>query len=187
MGVMQDSNKAVSIDFKTAGSLIYIIGTTYNELGGSEYYKSLGFIGNSVPRVNPGKAKELMDNLSLATARGLLKACHDISDGGIGVAIAEMAFAGWLGATIRLNEVPLGEPVNRDDLILFSESNSRFLAEVAAENKQEFEKAMGKSAFSRIGEVTSPEMLEIYGLKGDKALSVSIKKLKEAWQKPLDW
>ena len=187
MGVMQDSNKAVSIDFKTAGSLIYIIGTTYNELGGSEYYKSLGFIGNSVPRVNPGKAKELMDNLSLATARGLLKACHDISDGGIGVAIAEMAFAGWLGATIRLNEVPLGEPVNRDDLILFSESNSRFLAEVAAENKQEFEKAMGKSALSRIGEVTSSEMLEIYGLKGDKALSVSIEKLKEAWQKPLSW
>jgi phosphoribosylformylglycinamidine synthase len=187
MGIIQDSNKAVSMDFKTAGSLIYIIGTTYNELGGSEYYKSLGFTGNSVPRVNPGKAKELMDNLSVATQKGLVKACHDISDGGIGVAIAEMAFAGGLGATFKLNEVPLGEPVNRDDLILFSESNSRFLAEVAAENKQEFEKMLDKTSFANIGEVTSSEILEIYGLKGDKALSVSIKKLKEAWQKPLDW
>jgi len=187
MGVMQDSNKAVSMDFKTAGSLIYIVGTTYNELGGSEYFKSLGFTGNRVPRVNPDKAKELMDNLSAATGKRLVKACHDISDGGLGVAIAEMAFAGGLGAAIRLNEVPLGEPTDRDDFILFSESNSRFLAEVAPEDKEEFERIMGKSAFSRIGEVTSSDMLEVYGLKGDNVLSVSIEKLKEAWQKPLDW
>ena len=187
MGVMEDSNKAVSMDFKTAGSLIYIIGVTYNELGGSEYYKGLGFTGNSVPRVNPGKAKEIMDNLSLATEKGLIKACHDISDGGFGVAIAEMAFAGGLGATIKLNEVPLGESIDRDDFILFSESNSRFLAEVAPGDKEEFEKTMSKSAFSRIGEVTSSEMLEIYGLNNKKVLSTHTNELKKAWQKPLNW
>jgi phosphoribosylformylglycinamidine synthase len=187
MSVIQDSNKAISMSLKTTGSLIYVIGTTYNELGGSEYYKNLGFTGNSVPKVNPKKAKELMDNLGQATQKGLVKACHDISDGGLGVAIAEMAFAGELGATIKLNAVPLGEPVNRNDFILFSESNSRFLAEVAVENKQEFQKAMGKSTYAHIGNVTSSKKLEIYGLQDDMVVGISVKKLKEAWQKPLDW
>jgi phosphoribosylformylglycinamidine synthase len=128
-----------------------------------------------------------MNNLSLATERGLVRACHDISEGGLGVAIAEMAFAGGLGANARLKEVPLGKPNNRDDFILFSESNSRFLAEVAPENKDKFEKTMGKSIFARIGEVTSSQTLEIYGLKGNKVLAIPIDKLKEAWQKPLSW
>ncbi|HEX78566.1 MAG TPA: phosphoribosylformylglycinamidine synthase subunit PurL [Dehalococcoidia bacterium] len=187
MGVIEDSNKVVSMDFKTAGNLIYIIGSTSNELGGSEYFSSLGFTGNSVPRLNPKQAKDLMDNLSLATEVGLVKACHDLSDGGLGVAIAEMAFAGGLGANIRLVDVPLGETIQRDDYILFSESNSRFLAEVSPQDKDGFEKAMGKSTFARIGEVTSFETLEIYGLKGDKVLDIPIDKLKEAWQKPLGW
>jgi len=180
-------SSSVSMDFKTAGSLIYIVGETFNELGGSEYYKSLGFTGNNVPKVNPKKAKELMDKLSLAMEKGLVKACHDISDGGLGVAIAEMAFAGGLGATIKLSEVPLGEPLDRNDLILFSESNSRFLAEVSLENKDVFEKILGKTPYAVIGKVASSEMLDIYGLKSDKVLSVSIKKLKEAWQKPLNF
>jgi len=140
-----------------------------------------------VPKVNPHRAKELMDNLSLATERGLVKACHDLSDGGLGVAIAEMAFAGGLGATARLKLVPLGEHINRDDFILFSESNSRFLVEVAPEDKDDFEEIMGKTSFACIGEVTSSQMLEIYGLKDDKVLIVPIDKLKEAWQKPLNW
>ncbi len=187
MGVMQDSNKAISMDFKTPGNLIYIIGATNSELGGSEYYKSLGFTGNNIPKVNPEKARELMDNLSTATGKGLVKACHDISDGGLGVAVAEMAFAGGLGASISLKKVPLGESIDRDDLILFSESNNRFLAEVTPADRQQFESIMNKSAFAHIGEVNSSKMLEIYGLKDDKVLSVSIKQLKEAWQKPLDW
>jgi phosphoribosylformylglycinamidine synthase len=188
ISVMHDSNKAVSMDFKAAGDLIYIIGTTDNELGGSEYFKTLGFIGNNVPRVNPKQAKELMHNLSFAAEKGLVKACHDLSDGGLGVAIAEMAFAGGLGATIKIREVPLGEPIDRNDFILFSESNSRFLVEVALEDKDRFEKAMGKTIFAHIGKVTSSEMLEIYGLiKDDKVLAVPIDRLKEAWQKPLGW
>jgi phosphoribosylformylglycinamidine synthase len=187
IAVMQDTNKALSMDFKNSSSLIYIIGKTYNELGASEYYKSLGFTGNKVPKLNPIKAKEIMHNLSYATGRGLVKACHDLSDGGLAVAIAEMAFAGGLGAVIRLKEIPLGEPINRDDFILFSESNSRFLVEVAPADRQEFEKVMGKAVFAHIGEVTPSEQLEICGLNKEIVLSENINKLKEAWQKPLDW
>ena len=186
IGVMDDVNRAVSMDFKNAGDLIYIVGTTQCELGGSEYFRARGFIGNSVPRVNPQQAKRLMDSLSAATGKGLVRACHDCSEGGIGVAVAEMAFAGGLGASIHLKEVPLGETIDRDDFILFSESNSRFLVEVTPENRDEFERIMKGTSFAAIGQVTGSEILEIYGLKGRKVLA-SLGDLKEAWQKPLRW
>jgi phosphoribosylformylglycinamidine synthase len=187
IGVMGGTSRAVSMDLKKAGDLIYIVGTTQNELGGSEYFRTLGFIGSSVPRVNPHQAKELMERLSQTVEQGLVRACHDLSEGGIGVAIAEMAFAGRLGAQVSLKDVPLGEPMDRDDLILFSESNSRFLVEVAPDDKDEFERVMDKTSFASIGQVTPSEMLEIYGIGGRKVISVSIAKLKEAWQKPLSW
>ena len=187
ISVMEDVNRAISMDFKGAGDLIYIVGTTHNELGGSEYFKLHGFTGNSVPKVNPHQGKELMDRLSMATERGLVRACHDCSEGGIGVAVAEMAFAGGLGATVYLKSVPVGEPIDRDDLILFSESNSRFLVEVAPENKGEFEEGMKGISFAAIGQVTNSEVLEIYGLDGRRIVLKSLSQLKEAWQKPIRW
>jgi phosphoribosylformylglycinamidine synthase len=186
MGVMEDVNRAVSMDFKRAGDLIYIVGTTQNELGGSEYLGIHGFTGNSVPKVNPRQGKKLMDRLSRATERVLVRACHDCSEGGIGVAVAEMAFAGGLGATIQLKSVPLGEPIDRDDFILFSESNSRFLVEVAPENREEFEKTIGDS-LAVIGEVAPSPVLEVYGVDGGKVIRASLGELKEAWQRPLRW
>jgi phosphoribosylformylglycinamidine synthase II len=187
MAVMEDISKVVSMDCKQAGNLIYIVGTTYDELGGSHYYHVRGAVGNKVPRVNPEKGKKLMEDLSAATAKGLVKACHDLSEGGLGVAAAEMAFAGGLGMIIHLGKVPLGETINRNDNILFSESNSRFLVEIAPEDKERFERAMKGIALAIIGEVTKDDKLEIYGIKGKKVVSTPIAGLKEAWQKPLGW
>ncbi|MFC1983675.1 phosphoribosylformylglycinamidine synthase subunit PurL [Chloroflexota bacterium] len=187
VGVMEDTGCAISMDFKQAGDLIYIVGTTQNELGGSEYFRSRDFIGNSVPKVNPHLAKELMNKLSTATEKGLVRACHDCSDGGIGVAIAEMAFAGELGASINLAAIPLGEPIDRDDFILFSESNSRFLVEIAPDRQADFERIIDGVSLSNIGQVTDSEVLQVYGLKGDMVVSKSLGELKEAWQKPLRW
>ena len=187
IGVMEDVSRAISMDFKKAGGLIYIVGTTQSELGGSEYFRTHGFIGNSVPKVNPQLGKELMHRLSMATEKGLVRACHDLSEGGIGVALAEMAFAGGLGATIHLEHVPLGGPIDRDDFILFSESNSRFLVEVAPENRDEFEAIMSGTGFAALGQVTDSEVLEVCGLEGRKVVNDSISELKEAWQRPLKW
>jgi len=187
IGVMEDVNRAVSMDFKKDGDLIYIVGTTWNEMGGSEYFRTRGFVGNRVPRVNPHRARELMDSLSAATERGLVRACHDCSDGGIGVAVAEMAFAGGLGAVVHLTSVPLGEPVDRDDFILFAESNSRFLVEVATESKAEFEKVMGTTSLATVGKVTTSGMLEVYGVNGERIVAMSLGELKEAWQRPIRW
>ncbi|MCJ7743920.1 MAG: phosphoribosylformylglycinamidine synthase subunit PurL [Dehalococcoidales bacterium] len=187
IGILDDVSRAVSMDFKRAGDLIDMVGTTYNELGGSEYFKLKGFIGNRVPKVNPQRARELMERLSRATEKGLVRACHDCSDGGLGVAVAEMAFAGGLGANIHLQTVPQGESIDRDDFVLFSESNSRFLVEVAPENKDEFEAIMSGTSCAAIGRVTDTEALEIYGLDGKKVVSASLTDLKEAWQRPLRW
>jgi len=187
ISVMEDVNQAVSMDLKKAGNLIYIVGTTQNELGGSEYFRAQGFVGNSVPKVNPHQGKQLMDCLSAATGKGLVRACHDCSDGGIGVALAEMAFAGGLGAAIYLESVPLGEPIDRDDFILFSESNSRFLVEVAPESQAEFEQVMGATSLAAIGQVTDSEVLEVYGVNGSRIVAKSLGELKEAWQRPIRW
>ncbi len=186
LGVMDDIKQAVSMDFKKAGDLIDIVGATYSELGGSEYLASRGFIGNRVPKVNPQQSKKLMDSLSQATNKGLVRACHDCSDGGLGVAVAEMAFAGGLGASVDLRSVPLGEPIDRDDFIFFSESNSRFLAEVTPENKDKFERIMKGITFAAIGKVTNSGLLDVVGIK-DRQFSIPIGELKEAWQKPLRW
>jgi phosphoribosylformylglycinamidine synthase II len=187
MAVMDNVERAVTMDCKREDDLVYIIGTTLNELGGSQYYGVLGYVGNRVPMVDSKKGKRLMDTLSAVTEKGLVRACHDLSDGGIGVAAAEMAFAGGLGMVIHLGQVPLGEPINRDDYVLFSESNTRFLVEIAPGDRQQFEAMMAGVDFAAIGEVTSKERLDVYGLSEEIVLSALIAELKEAWQRPLSW
>jgi phosphoribosylformylglycinamidine synthase len=175
------------MDFKKAGNLVYIIGMTKNELGGSEYFRTRGYLGNSVPEVDPVYSKDIMDKLSGAIAGGMVRSCHDCSEGGIAVALAEMAFAGGLGADIDLEAVPLGDDIKRDDYILFSESNSRFLAEVPPEKQKDFEKAMTGTDCAAIGRVTAGDKLRINGLDGSRIISAALPELKEAWQKPLRW
>jgi phosphoribosylformylglycinamidine synthase len=187
MGIVEDVKRSVSMDFKQTGALIYIVGETKNELGGSAYLDTKKFIGNSVPKVEPAKAKLLMEKLALASEKGLVKACHDCSEGGIGVAVAEMAFAGGLGAEIKIKAIPVADKISRDDFILFSESNSRFIVEVTPENKDKFEKTLKGVSFANIGIVNDTNQLEISGLNGKKIVSEKIGDLKEAWQKPLRW
>jgi len=187
VAVMEQVERAISMDCKQEGNLIYIVGTTYDELGGSHYYGIHGFIGNNVPHVDPRRGKRLMDALSATTDKGLVRACHDLSEGGLGVAAAEMAFAGGLGMAIHLANVPLGSLLNKDDLILFSESNTRFLLEVAPKDRHQFEKMMAGVDCAAIGEVISDRSLKIYGLSGEQVLSTPLAELKEAWQNPLRW
>ena len=128
-----------------------------------------------------------MDTLSTAMKMGLVRACHDLSEGGIGVAVAEMAFAGDLGIVIHLERVPLGEAMDRDDYVFFSESNTRFLIEIAPKDRHQFEDMIAGVDFAAIGQVTNKGKFEVYGLNGEVVLSAPIAELKEAWQRPLRW
>jgi phosphoribosylformylglycinamidine synthase len=195
IAVMEDANKTISMYVKEAGDLIYVVGQTYDELGGSHYYDTLGFMGNNVPRVFSLQAKQIFAALSKASTLGLIKAMHDCSEGGIGVALAEMAFSGGLGMDLFLSEVPYKEglsakryPLNaRNDVILFSESNSRFIVEVDKKNQKAFEKVLKGIPLGLIGCVNADKEFKVYGLDGKICVKARIDALKDAWQKPLRW
>jgi phosphoribosylformylglycinamidine synthase len=173
------------MDIKEAGNPIYIIGETFDELGGSHYYAVRGFIGNNVPTVRIKTAKTNMDALIRAMDDGLVRACHDCSEGGIGVAAAEMAFAGNLGIRLKLSAVP--SEMTTDDKILFSESNSRFLVEVEKSRVSEFEKIMEKAVYAKVGEVTKARKLVVEGVDGTIVVEEVLDTLKEVWQSTFRW
>ncbi|MGA2774468.1 MAG: phosphoribosylformylglycinamidine synthase subunit PurL [Candidatus Omnitrophota bacterium] len=187
ISIMDDVQEAVSMYTKEAGDLIYIVGETFAELGASHYYDLCGVIGNNVPKVNMKKARLIFDSLTKATSSGLIKAMHDCSDGGLGVAAAEMAFAGGLGMELFLSEVPYKSKEKRNDFILFSESNSRFIVEVDKDKQKQFERLLKGLPFGLIGCVRDKKYFKVYGLDSEVCLQADIKDLKEAWQKPFSW
>ncbi|MBP7836175.1 MAG: phosphoribosylformylglycinamidine synthase subunit PurL [Candidatus Omnitrophica bacterium] len=186
ISVMDDISKAVSMYAKGAGNLVYVVGESFDELGGSHYYDLFGAIGNNVPKVNIKKARSIFDTLSRASAKGLVCSMHDCSEGGLGVSLAEMAFSGGLGMNVFLSSVPYtGE--KRDDFILFSESNSRFVVEVDKTKQKEFERNLKGACFALIGCLSAKKEFKVYGLDGKICINSNINTLKDAWQKPLRW
>jgi phosphoribosylformylglycinamidine synthase len=185
LAVMPDVTKAVTMDAKVAGDHVYIVGVTRDELGASRYYAHHGAVGNRVPRVDTELGAKVFAGLSAATAAGRVRALHDCSEGGLAVALAEMAFAGHLGMEIDLGQVPT-ETRMEAPRILFSESNSRLLAEVAPEAVAGFEAALTKAGAPNacIGKLTPEGTLR---LKREGAIVVEspIDALREAWQAPL--
>lgn len=184
LGVVPDIRLAVSMDVKASNDLIYIVGRTFYELGGSEYYKLKGFLGKNVPKVRPYHAKKIFDAITKAIDLGLIKACHDLSEGGLAVAVAEMAFAGGYGIELDLRKVPC-EPLNRNDFVLFSESNSRFLIEVSEKAREDFENLMDGKVYAEIGKVTKTPRLCINGLNHEVIVDVSLNELLTSWKQTL--
>ncbi len=185
IGKIDDVRKAVTMDVKRPKDRVYVVGMTKDEMGGSEYYASIGFIGNDVPKVNASSAKRLYASLEKALNEGSVASCHDCSDGGLGVALAESAFSGDLGMTVELTKVPV-ENIKRADTILFSESQSRFVVTVAPDNVKRFEEIMKGNVFADVGAVTSQKSFAV--MDGEKVvLCAGIDELKEAWQKTLRW
>lgn len=183
---IDDVRKAVSIDFKKENDLVYILGETFEELGGSEYFAEKKLIGNNSPKVNAKTAKKLYKALHKAIEHEIVASCHDVSDGGIGVAIAESSFSGDLGAEIDLSEVKYNG-TKRNDFILFSETASRFIVSINPKNREKFEKILKGNCFAEIGKTTLDKKLKILGLNGRKVIDSNINGLKKAWKKTLGW
>ncbi|MFO7168317.1 MAG: AIR synthase-related protein, partial [Chloroflexota bacterium] len=136
----------------------------------------------AVPRVDLATAPRLMAALHAAIGRGLVRACHDLSEGGLAVAAAEMAIAGRLGLDLELARVPRDEGVVSDALALFAESTSRFLCEVRPEDAPAFEEALAGLPHARVGGVVAEQRLVAYGLDGAEVLRADVARLTEAWQ-----
>ncbi|GAB6166865.1 phosphoribosylformylglycinamidine synthase subunit PurL [Thermostilla marina] len=186
MGQLEDVEKAVTMDFKSPGNPVYIVGLTRNEMGGSHFAKVRKLTGGDAPTVDPELAKPLFAALHRAIESGYVRACHDLSEGGLAVSLAEMAFSGGCGAEIDIEPVPRDDETEASAAILFSESNSRFLVEVDASRTDAFEQALAGIPFARIGVVSDGTSLVVR--RGDAALiRAEIDDLKAAWQGPLDW
>jgi phosphoribosylformylglycinamidine synthase subunit PurSL len=184
IGQVDDVSRCVTMDLKEPGNLLYIVGRTRDELGGSHFHLVQSLSGGCVPQQSPSLAKDVFAAMHGAIHAGLVRACHDLSEGGLAVAAAEMAFAGGYGAEIELAGMPCGDldATSR----LFSESNTRFLCEVRRENGEAFESAMTDAVSGRIGNVTSDDRLTIRS-GGEAVVDCDLATLKDAWQRPLKW
>ena len=185
MGQIDDASKAITMDFKHRGNGIYLIGATREELGGSHASLVLKKSGGHVPKVDAALAMESYRKLHSAMDRGLVVSCHDLSEGGLAVAVSEMAFAGELGAELDLTQMRNSSFVDASDA-LFSESNSRLLVEVSPENAKDFENAMAGVTLYPIGRVTGGDHLTIH-CDGTELVNVAWRDLRDAWRSPLDF
>ena len=166
---------------------MYLVGLTKDELGGSHWYALEKAVGRHVPRVDLKLAPRIFAAVHAAIAAGSVRACHDLSEGGLAVTAAEMAFAADLGLEIDLAAVPREHVLNGDGRILFSESTTRFLVEVARSRVAEFEKALAGVPCTRVGEVTKNGRLVVRGVGGKTVVEAACDCLRSAWKKPLAW
>jgi len=185
IGIIDDVKHCVTMDFKKAGNSIYVIGTTFDELGGSIYLENLEQLGRNAPQVNFKKAVKTYQAVEKANKAGLIASLHDCSEGGVAVALAEMAFAGGLGATVLLKKLPYKGNQRREDVMLFSESNSRFVAEVSPANEKVLAKIFKGIPMARIGTVEETPEFVVYGLHDQPVINARIDELKEIWKAPL--
>ncbi len=181
VSVISDWEKVITSSFKNAGSLIYITGTTKPELGGSEYFRSLKLDQGLVPKVDKTQSLTTFRKLSETIEKGLVTSCHDLSEGGLSVSISEMCIGSGKGASIFLDQIPQ-EANMLDYEILFSESPSRFLVEVAKNKKNAFENEMAGVKFGLIGCVSADQRLIVYNKESKAIANLDIESLRESWK-----
>jgi len=188
---IDDVRKAVTLDFKQTGDLIYVIGFTHNELGASAFSRILGrmssvniYSDGNVPKVDPVFGKRIYTALSKAIKHGILRSAHSPARGGLAVGFALCSLGGNLGARINLNLAPHNEHL-RDDELLFSESNSRFIVTVAPKNKKKLEEIFKNIPHACVGTVTKDKTLVVQGVNKRRIISVGLDKLRKAFKETL--
>jgi phosphoribosylformylglycinamidine synthase len=179
LGLVPDVRRCVTMDLKEPGNVLYLLGETDDELGGSHYNLVHGLDGGAVPRVDLELAPGLFRALHDAIGRGLVRSCHDLSEGGLAVAVAEMAFAGAVGADVT-GLAKTGDLA--DAALLFSESQTRFIIEVTPANAPAFEARAAGLPLTRLGQTCKEPRLRIAGSNGEWVVWAALKDLKAAWR-----
>lgn len=177
VGVLEDVEKACTMDFKEEGDIIILLGETTEEIGGSEYLSRIhGLEKGEVPFINFALEKKLQALVLEAIEEGMIQSAHDLSEGGLAVALAESAITGELGAKVTIN----GDM--RRDLMLFSEGQSRFLLTAKKEVLESLKEKMDSAEvpYEILGEVGG-EKLEIT-IKEASTIDLSIEEMEGAWR-----
>jgi phosphoribosylformylglycinamidine synthase len=179
LAIIPEARRAITMDLKEAGNLLYIIGTTGDHFGGAHYPHRRN---NNLPRVDLEQAPRVLGALHSAIQAGFVRACHDLSEGGLAVAAAEMALAGRMGAHLDLRTVPHTAAPVTDEIVLFAESPTRLLAEVRPADAAAFEACLAGLPHARIGSVTGAQFLVVAGLSGKTVINLPVEALRETWQ-----
>ena len=179
VSLINDLSLALTLDWKAPGDLIYLLGGTLPELGGSEFYEMLGYVGLSVPQVRPQEFLPYYRGLEQAGRRQLLASCHGLYRGGLGVHLALASLAGGLGVEVDLTPVA---PDARAYAALYSESAGRFLVSVAPQHQKRFEECFKGHHLVHMGQVRDDQTFIIK--RGPHTLlTTSLTTLKNAWQR----
>ena len=183
IGIVDDIKKCITSDFKKTENKIYLVGNqTKKELGGSEYYNFLGINSGKVPNTDATLLKKSMKGILNSVEKEYIASCHDISEGGIGICLSEMAIGSDVGAEVDLSPI---NPDLRSDFKLFSESNTRWIIEVKYEKQKEFEALMKKHStpFIKIGSTKSKSI--IINDKNNEVVNLSINDIRVQWKEPI--
>jgi phosphoribosylformylglycinamidine synthase len=184
ISVIPDVSRTITSDLKAARNTLVLVGMTKRELGGSVYWKNRGELGACVPRVDAEYGKAVLDAVYRAIQSKAVVACHDLSEGGLGAAAAEMAIGGRAGVDIDLAKAST-DGVSLPEEILFSESQSRFLLEVPPERMDDLRANLRGVDFAEIGAVTTDETMRITN-DGTTVASIPVAALVHAFKHPLD-
>jgi len=180
-----------TMDLKGAGNLIYQIGLSTPTFAGSTFAALRGESGSGIPRYDAKLALAIYRALNQAQAEGVILSAHDCSEGGLAVAVAEMAFTGRVGVELQLSEGLLssrtGIPARSsiDQALLFAECNSRILVEVAPDQASAFESCFTDLPCTKIGETSTSGKLTVLGCDGAELLRESLETLRDTWRAPL--
>jgi phosphoribosylformylglycinamidine synthase len=178
--VVQDVKTCVTMDAKFPGDLVYVLGETKNELGGSEYYQLMEKIGLHVPKVDASLAWPLYLALHRAIQQGLIASTHAVTKGGLAVHLAMVAMAGDLGMDIHIGKIP-SRPALSSAQVLYSESAGRFVVTVNPARKDAVEKLFAPLPVACIGEVTETPRFKVKRGKGELIIDEDVSDLKTAW------
>ena len=186
MSVIDDAARCITADAKEVGNYLFLLGRTGGRLGGSHYLLVEGLqTGNDVPEVDPAANRRLMLTLQKAIEDGAVRSCHDLSEGGLAVAAAEMAFGGGLGVELDI-EAMASEPTANEQALLLAEDAGRFLVEITPENYDAFLRITKDLPVGQIGRVTDTGRIVIKGAQST-LIDIPIEDAKAAWQGTFDW
>ncbi len=187
LGQMDDVEQAVTMDLKAAGNKLFLVGTTFEELGGSHFALVNGLEGGAVPVVDLDQAPKIFAAMHKTISDSLIESCHDLSEGGLAASVAEMAFAGGLGVSLNLAALAEASDIDSDPVLLFSESNTRFLVEVSEQNAASFAEALSDLPCVEVGKVNDGDQCSVVGTSGQTVIESSIEELRQVWKQPLAW
>jgi len=187
LGQVDHIESCVTMDLKEAGNTLMLVGTTHDELGGSHFLLINGLDGGVVPHVDPTMAPAIFRAVHQCIRKGLLRSCHDLSEGGLAVSLAEMAFAGELGVDVDLSSVSADGEIDDAAVLLFSESNTRFVIEVSPDCTDDVAKTFEGLPLFQLGRVTHEDRMRVCGTGDTVLIDCPWSELKDTWKQPLAW